>query len=126
LGKYSREMGKHVVDVADDALHVLTSHSWPGNVRELEKVVKRAVILADERDSIDLRHLPPEIVTSGGNGRGDHKAPSLRESVERVEKVTIQQALERTGWNKSQAALELNISYPSLLSKIKRYGLRRY
>lgn len=126
LRKYSLEMGKNVVDVADDALHVLTSHSWPGNVRELEKVVKRAVILVDEREAIDIRHLPQEMVMSGGNGHGDHKPASLRESVEHVEKVAIQQALERTGWNKSKAALELNISYPSLLSKIKRYGLRRY
>jgi two-component system NtrC family response regulator len=126
LRKFSRESGKQVDDVTDEALAVLRSHAWPGNVRELEKVVKRAVILVDEREPIDLRHLPQEVVRSNGNGHAKDRPLSLRESVECVERSAIQEALDRNGWNKSQAALELNISYPSLLSKIKRYNLRAH
>ena len=51
---------------------------------------------------------------------------TLRERIDQLERTEIQAALERSGWNKSQAALELNISYPSLLSKIKRYKIRSY
>jgi transcriptional regulator with PAS, ATPase and Fis domain len=126
LRKFTREMDKQIVDITDEALGLLRRHHWPGNVRELEKVVKRAVILADDGEAIEPVHLPAEVVTSGGGRNGNGKPTTLRERIDRLEKVEIQAALERNRWNKSQTALELSISYPSLLSKIKRYNLRNY
>ncbi len=126
LRKFTREMDKQIVDITDEGLGLLKQHHWPGNVRELEKVVKRAVILADDGESIEPIHLPSEIVTSDGGRNGNGRPMTLRERISRLEKVEIQAALERNKWNRSQAALELSISYPSLLSKIKRYNLRTY
>jgi len=118
-------MDKQIVDVTDEALGLLRAHHWPGNVRELEKVVKRAVILADDGESVELAHLPDEVIASNANGNSGRRL-TLRERIDRLERTEIQSALERSKWNKSQAALELNISYPSLLSKIKRYNIRNY
>jgi transcriptional regulator with GAF, ATPase, and Fis domain/TolA-binding protein len=125
LRKYSREMNTVVTDVTDDALARLKSYDWPGNVRELEKVVKRAVILADDNEPLDLRHLPPELVhdPTEGEGRRD-KTQTLRDRIAILEKREILAALDRHGWNKSQASIELGISYPNLLAKIKRYHLQ--
>ena len=49
------------------------AYDWPGNVRELERLIERAVALADT-DVIELDDLPPRV-------RGDYAAvlsPSLR------------------------------------------------
>ena len=51
---------------------------------------------------------------------------SLRDQIHLLEAREIRSALERNAWNKSRAAIELGISYPSLLSKIKRYCIRSY
>lgn len=126
LRKFSSEMDKQIVDISDEALALLRSHHWPGNVRELEKLVKRAVILADNGEAIEPCHLPAEVLNSMGRRRNGGKPMTLRERIDRLEKSEIRAALERSSWNKSQAALELNISYPSLLSKIKRYQIRSY
>jgi transcriptional regulator with PAS, ATPase and Fis domain len=120
-------MDKIITDIDDDAMELLKTYHWPGNVRELEKIVKRAVILADDNERLGHRHLPSEVVhatrETGGNGNG---RGGLRAQIARLEKREILAALKRSQWNKSQAAIDLGISYPSLLSKIKRYNLRVY
>jgi DNA-binding NtrC family response regulator len=40
-----------------------------------------------------------------------------------AEKVKIKQALDLTNWNKTQAAEMLDVSYKTLLNKIKEYEL---
>ena len=46
-----------------------------------------------------------------------------REASHKAEREEIQKALLRTRWNRKEAALLLQVSYKSLLSKIKEYGL---
>jgi transcriptional regulator with GAF, ATPase, and Fis domain len=127
LRKYTRELNKVVTEVADDAMELLVNYYWPGNVRELDKLVKRAVILADDGDVIGTRHLPPEVAhVAQRPDAGAERAGTLREQIGSLERREILSALERCGWNKSRAAIDLGISYPSLLSKIKRYRIRAY
>lgn len=128
LRKFSSEMDKAIVDIDDEAMDMLKGHYWAGNVRELEKVVKRAVILAEDGETLNPGHLPTEI-TSSSNGEGASSASghlSLRSQIHRLEKREILASLERNAWNKTRAAIELDISYPNLLSKIKRFSLRKY
>jgi DNA-binding NtrC family response regulator len=40
-----------------------------------------------------------------------------------VEKNIMKKALDNTNWNRKKAAGMLNISYKSMLNKIKEYGL---
>ena len=42
-------------------MQALIAHQWPGNIRELRNVIERAMLFCDEA-SIDLQHLPPELV----------------------------------------------------------------
>ena len=48
---------------------------------------------------------------------------SIKKSVRIIEKKLIAKALQKTGGNKSRAAKLLEISYPSLLSKIEEYEI---
>jgi DNA-binding NtrC family response regulator len=57
----NQRMGANVTDVTPKAMRALMNHNWPGNIRELRNVIERAVLFCDEA-SIDLPHLPAEIV----------------------------------------------------------------
>ncbi len=54
-------MGKQVHDVPPRALEALTAYDWPGNIRELRNAIERALLFCDG-DTLELKHLPPEIV----------------------------------------------------------------
>lgn len=56
---YSEQHRRSVRGFTARALDTLLMHDYPGNVRELERLVERAVLLADAGEPIDLRHLFP-------------------------------------------------------------------
>ncbi len=49
--------GRRLTGVAPRALQVILDYHWPGNIREFENVIERAIILSDDGDMLDLRHL---------------------------------------------------------------------
>jgi Nif-specific regulatory protein len=105
----------------------LRAHQWPGNVRELEKVIRRAVLLAGEEARLKEQHLP-EIVRgrepagTGGDDSTVERRP-LKERVAELEREIIAKCLDELQWNRAEAARQLRISYPTLLQKIRLYGL---
>jgi transcriptional regulator with PAS, ATPase and Fis domain len=122
IQKTSAKMNKIIHDITPEALDRLVAYSWPGNVRELEKVIKRAIILADEGDELDIRHLSPEVLHPAERRAGE-EPKTLKERLSDVERKEILDALRRSGGNKSKAARDLGISYPSLLAKIRLYNM---
>jgi two-component system response regulator AtoC len=124
LERFNTKMGKAVQDIAPAAMGVLLDYNWPGNVRELENVIERAVLLA-EGTLLSAEHFTLEVAGAGKAGQtGEgHGGLSLKEAQRAIEKRLITQALQETGGNRTQAARLLEISHPSLLSKIKTYGI---
>jgi transcriptional regulator with PAS, ATPase and Fis domain len=61
IRKNNQRMGVNITDVSPKAMQALMNHDWPGNIRELKNVIERAVLFCDEC-SIDLPHLPAEII----------------------------------------------------------------
>lgn len=125
IQKYNISLGSTVKTIDKDALTLLLKHKWPGNVRELENVIQRGMVLADG-SQIEARHIPEGI----GRSRKDRSCDdfkfdgfSIKNAQKSLESTLIQRALEKTKGNKSKAAVLLEISYPSLLSKIKDYSL---
>ncbi len=59
----NQRLGINIQDVTPKAMEALINHSWPGNIRELRNVIERAMLFCDEC-SIDISHLPPEIIKS--------------------------------------------------------------
>ncbi|MGC4098005.1 MAG: sigma-54 dependent transcriptional regulator [Nitrospira sp.] len=110
--------------LSPDALHQLGRHSWPGNVRELQNVLSRAAIVTRGR------LINPEDLKAGGLPSCDSSPAStpavsfaLKDILAETEKRVIQQALEYTKWNRTQAAHQLGISRRQLFDKIREYGL---
>lgn len=124
LDRFNIKMGKRIQGIAPAAMGVLLGYSWPGNVRELENVIERAVLLADDA-FLTLEHLPSDIdVRNREEWRECARDGFSLKSAQRImEKKLITQALEKTGGNRTQAARLLEISHPSLLSKIKTYDI---
>ncbi|HEX6790206.1 MAG TPA: sigma 54-interacting transcriptional regulator [Candidatus Krumholzibacteria bacterium] len=125
IEKLSREMSRSVDGSTPEFLDRLCEYNWPGNVRELEKVIKRAIILADDGESLDVRHLAPEVMRTVVVEQPEAvRESTLRERIEQIEQAMILDAMRRLEGNKSQVAMHLGISYPNLLSKIKRYNIQ--
>ncbi len=124
IHKFGEKMGVQAVGVQKPALVMLSNYSWPGNVRELENVIEHSMIYA-EKKLICVDDLPDSIRSPRHDDNCDSvfHTFSIREGKEILEKHLIQKALASTNGNKSQAAILLEVSYPSLLSKIKEYDL---
>jgi two-component system, NtrC family, response regulator AtoC len=123
LAKHSNQLGKPAPAVSSADMEVLLSHAWPGNIRELENTAKKIVALG--RAHLALADLRP--TTRGVSTPEPVKISSLkiaaRAASRQTERELILKALERTRWNRKRAAQELQISYKSLLYKLKQIGM---
>jgi two-component system, NtrC family, response regulator AtoC len=61
LRKMAPEKGANITDITPKAMEALMVHDWPGNIRELKNVIERAILFCDEA-SIDIQHLPPDLI----------------------------------------------------------------
>jgi len=124
LKKLAAKIHHSIRDISPSAIALLMKHDWPGNVRELENVMEHAVILAS-KNIILPENLPENIGGKSGSRRLDDffGGFSLKQAQKIMEKGLIGRALEATEGNKSNAAKLLELSYPSLLHKIKVYGI---
>jgi DNA-binding NtrC family response regulator len=93
------------------ASDALLAYRWPGNVRELERVMERAIALADS-DRLQLDDLPPALL----DGYTPVLLPSFRqfESMRTWGSRYARMVLERCDNNKRQTCRELGISYHTL------------
>ena len=124
LERFNTKMGKTIQDISPAAMGLLFGYSWPGNVRELENVMERAVLLSEDA-VLTPEHFPSEFGQRVTDGRRTEFCGglSLKNAQKFLEKRLITQALQETRGNRSRAARLLEISHPSLLSKIKTYGI---
>jgi DNA-binding NtrC family response regulator len=128
--RFCRDLKKRPLVLAPAALEQLQRYRWPGNVRELQNCIERAVILA-EGDTILPRHLhlsfrePPPVEASPWDQID--LSGSLAEVTQRVlaevERRKIERTLSETGGNKARAAELLQVSYKTLLAKLREYQL---
>lgn len=143
LERYNQQYSREYRALRPETIDMLERFSWPGNIRQLENMIKQVVVREDESILSELlasasnQHLQRQPVASGGgdfvsagpsyddSDMGDNW--SLKDRVGRriaeEEKRLIGEVLTRTNWNRRKAADMLQISYRSLLYKIKDYGL---
>lgn len=123
--KYTVELKRESPGLNDEVMEFLTAHEWPGNIRELENAIKKVVILGDTKTALrDLGTAPMKQSKTSGEARFSSLKVAARAASRRTERELILQALERTHWNRKRAAQELQISYKSLLYKIKEIGVK--
>jgi len=124
IRKFNQDFGRNVKDILPEALNLLAEYSWPGNVRELENTIERAAILC-EGSRLDLDDFPllRNAKPSKLNLEALYNGYSLKEAQKAIEKHLITKALSETGGNRTKATQLLEISHPSLLTKIKAYDI---
>ncbi|RYZ70022.1 MAG: AAA family ATPase [Proteobacteria bacterium] len=114
-----------------EALETLYHYPWPGNIRELENLVERLAILKGhgmvevvdlpehyQASRVEVSPVPADAIEIPENGMDFNTA------VDNYENLLILQALEKTGWNRNQAAALLKLNRTTLVEKIKKKGLR--
>ena len=127
IKKYCLEIKTPQKGISKEALALLTNYSWKGNVRELENTIERAVILCDG-DTI----MPEHFFIDKQFGPSFSSRPEIpegtlgsvsKEATRKAESERILAVLRETRGNKTRAAEILQVSYKTLLTKIKEYGL---
>jgi DNA-binding NtrC family response regulator len=118
LARYflARHRSMKTVHLSTGAADALMAYQWPGNVRELQRLMERALTLADS-EVIDVTDLPLSV-------RGDYETAivpalarndSLRAWGSRYARIV----LERCGGNKREACRVLRISYHTLQAYLR-------
>jgi DNA-binding NtrC family response regulator len=132
VDRFCRDLKKRPFALSPGALEQLQAYPWPGNVRELQNCIERAVILADG-DTLLPRHLNlsfaapltdenPESPWAHVDLSGTLAEVTRRVTGE-VEKAKILEVLAESDGNKGRAAELLQVSYKSLLAKLKEHRL---
>ncbi|MDR1436631.1 MAG: sigma-54 dependent transcriptional regulator [Candidatus Symbiothrix sp.] len=115
LKKYEKKYRKENISLSQNALNKLEEYLWPGNVRELQHTLEKAVILSDAgvlQENDFVLNKPHQ------TGPGFDSM-----TLEKAEKLLIQNSLKRNKDNLSTVAAELGITRPTLYSKIKKYNI---
>ncbi|MCA9518928.1 MAG: hypothetical protein KC635_28525, partial [Myxococcales bacterium] len=116
----------------DEAMAELERYTWPGNVRELENVVQSVLVLREEgfidRDDVrwklSQRGAVPPARSGAGGGPPVIELPEsglvLKDTLDRLERDLIREALCRANGNRSRAANLLGLNRTTLVEKLRR------
>ena len=129
LNHFNKNKSKPITGFSAEALNSMINYSWPGNIRELENLIERLSILkgSGEVTPIDL---PAKYKSAAAcyaeTGSIDIPDSGLdfNNAVDQFENALIIKALEKTGWNKNQAAILLRLNRTTLVEKMKKKGLK--
>jgi DNA-binding NtrC family response regulator len=122
IRKHAHQVNRDVLDLTQPAIDALVSHDWPGNIRELENAVQRAVVLG-QGEQIELEELPHH-VRGGGTSAKEPIPDGYHAAMEAYQRRLIQQALQETDGNQSQAAELLGLQRTYMSRLMKTLGLR--
>jgi len=124
INRFNISLEKNIKGITPAAMSILLKYHWPGNVRELGNVIERAVVLAEEA-ILAPENFPLDLGESQDREMVEDffDGHSLKAAQKVLEKKLIIKALEATSGNRTKAARILEISHPSLLSKIKTYDI---
>ena len=144
--KFSLKFGRGCLEIPSKVKTILCSYHWPKNVGELENMIRDMVVSGDENKIIETLggyyennkrwgiadffedFIHPDISDLKKYAK-DFSKVSMKEICRiykiRTEGELMKKALEFTNWNRKKTAKMLNISYKSLLNKIKAYDLEK-
>jgi DNA-binding NtrC family response regulator len=143
--RYWGELGRCYCDISQKNKDLFLRYHWPGNVKELKNVIKDMVLTSD-KDNIPSGFIQKsrkiESMNIAGLRQGFSAIPEIsdikiylrdlhkislkdirKEFIKKTEKKLMKEALVKTNWNRKKASMLLDISYKSLLNKIKTYDI---
>lgn len=121
IQKFNRKNRREIKEISPMDLERLMTYEFPGNIRELENIVERAVILS-KGSTLNLEAVFPALL--------QRQSPRERfPTLEEIQKHHILEALSRSNWKvtgRSSAAELLRINGKTLVSKMRKLGIRRF
>lgn len=116
LAQANEDLEKDIEGFDDEVTALFKNYSWPGNLREMKNIIKRSVLL-EKSGTIHIEVLPHEMLE-------DSKTEgSLAGYTKSNEEEAIRHALEKANYNKSKAAILLDIDRKTLYNKLKLYNI---
>ena len=118
ISTYAAKYRRSVAELDDEAKTLLMEHRWSGNIRELQNCIEKAVIMSDGEllTAADLQLTPEKEADDADRSQGG-------ETLEMAEEKAIRAAMARFGGNLSMVAKSLEISRPTLYTKLKKYNI---
>lgn len=114
------------IHITEEAMDKLLNYSFPGNVRELENIIERAATFCEQSsiaaEDLKLSQTAPAVNSPANNTR-NQDIDSLDAHLDEIEKDILMDTLEKTRWNKTEAAKALGISFRSIRYRLKKLGL---
>ena len=127
VDEFAKQNNKRITGLSADAQAALQRYDWPGNIRELRAAIEHAVALS-RGERLGVRDLPGRVAGTSGltirpaPGASASLTPDLNLAV--MEKSFIQQALNTTDWNITEAAKLLGISRRTLHRKLNSFQIK--
>lgn len=141
-----KHQGSEKISIGKDAQKALLQYSYPGNFRELENILERAVALAQDQtigvDDLQINSHQAALVNdvaddwgldgSAANGNGTHNGgmpgfqmgrTQIQDYLDDVERRILEEALQQTRYNRTQAAKLLGISFRSMRYRMERLSI---
>lgn len=119
----SKKLNRNIPQVTASVIRKLQAYSWPGNIRELENFIERALVFIDEDVFTDSLFTFTDI----DNIKEDSfQIPDgdLIQTLSKMEREMIINALHETNGVKQRAAKKLNIKTSTLYYKMEKYDVR--
>lgn len=118
ISTYAAKYRRSVAELDDEAKTLLMEHRWSGNIRELQNCIEKAVIMSDGEllTAADLQLTPEKEAPGAESHEGG-------ETLEMAEEKAIRAAMAKFGGNLSMVAKSLQISRPTLYTKLKKYDI---
>jgi DNA-binding NtrC family response regulator len=135
LSRYNELYKKNFQNITAENMSRMQGFHWPGNVRQMENIIKQVVVREDDSiipsllssggalASVPAYAAVSSMATAASPAAGYSLKKRIDDIVGREEKRVIAEVLQKTNWNRRKAADILEISYRSLLYKIKEYRI---
>lgn len=100
----------------------LQNYDFPGNVRELKSMIERAILLADDTDTIECHHFPNIQGVISPESSPVHSG-MLKELVDHYERQVLIESLKRHHGNQKNTAIALGVARRTLLYKLSKHNI---
>jgi len=129
LYQQSKEIGKEIAEIDEEAQTLLQRYAYPGNIRELENIIERGVIFCQGK-TLTSRNLPQELHEIApspvrGTTQDDedtiHIAMTVgQQTLAEIESAIIEETMHLSGHNKSLAAKKLGLTRFALDRRLRK------
>jgi len=127
---------ERALQLAPDLYARLAGYAWPGNLRQVASVLRTAcAMLGDEEDTLDWGHMPDDLIAALSLPLNNAvaapcpadpvPAQSATLNLQELSHAAIQQALQSTRGNVTQAARQLGISRQTIYRKLEGCAARQ-